>query len=317
MWKKIIAAVGCSVLLWGGSSAYAADDQQTAMTVYRDAYMARLHDDRAANTNIDLFGPNYHWELNADGQVLRNGSMHWHGEMSWDFTDQKTNATSHEDIPFYVEQRDNLLILYIQRENTWSKMSLPGVSPELIASWNNGTVDLFNDSMQAIKRVSLEHDTDKMQGLRIVMDVGKMLQVTNKYLDESKGKRSSEKRQAQQEAYAEMAQGLMGTELTVDWVVDKTTHQTITVSVDLTPFIRGYAQHILNEMAAGKIKLNDEERAMMESLGYFSELKFYMTYLGVKQNINLTVPEEVRKSAEDMMNMKDIQKGVSDAAKKS
>jgi len=316
MWKKIIVAVGGIALLWGGSIVDAADIQQHAMEVYREACLTSIHEERTANTNIDLFGPNYHWELNAAGQMLKNGSMRWHGEMSWDLTEQKTNATSHEDIPFYVEQRDNLLTFYIQRENEWSKFSLPGIPQELTASWRNGAVDLFNDSMQAVKKVSLENDTDKMQGLRIVFDMGKMMQVTGKYLDDSMGKITSKEKQVRQEAYEETAQGLSGTEVTVDWVVDKSTHQTITVSADLTPVIRGYAQHIIKDMAAGKIKLSDEERSMMESLGYFSELKFYMTYWGVDQTEEMAVPQEVRQTAVDMMNIADIQKGVAEAAKR-
>jgi len=67
-------------------------------------------------------------------------------------------------------------------------------------------------------------------------------------------------------------------------------------------------------MAAGKVKLSNDEREMMESLGYFSELKFYMTYKNTNQDENLVIPADVRKSAIELINMADIQKGVSEAS---
>ena len=79
MWKKIAAAVGCGVLLWSGSPAMAAE--QDAAWLYKEACLANVNDDRIAATNVDLFGPNYHWELNADGKILRDGSMRWYGKI--------------------------------------------------------------------------------------------------------------------------------------------------------------------------------------------------------------------------------------------
>ena len=78
MWKKIIAAIGCGVMLWSGSPAMAAEPQE-AMSVYKEAYMANFNDERAVSTNLDLLGPDYHWELNAKGKVLRDSTMYWQG----------------------------------------------------------------------------------------------------------------------------------------------------------------------------------------------------------------------------------------------
>ena len=121
MWKKIIAAIGCGVMLWSGSPAMAAEPQD-AMSVYKEAYMANFNDERAVSTNLDLLGPDYHWELNAKGKVLRDSTMYWQGSMRWDIKAKKMNLTSHEDIPFYLENRNGLLNLYAQRAGKWVKL---------------------------------------------------------------------------------------------------------------------------------------------------------------------------------------------------
>ena len=312
MWKKIAAAVGCGVLLWSGSPAMAAE--QDAAWLYKEACLANINDDRIASTNVDLFGPNYHWELDADGKILRDGSMRWYGNMSWDFTETSSNVTSHEDIPFYLEQKDGILSIYAQREHKWGKISLPGLPPELANAWKTGSLSFIDDSMQAVKNVSLTSDTDKMQGLRIVMDAGKMMQVSEKYLGEGSAHLLAKEKQEQKELLANLAKALQGTDLTVDWVISKADRKTITISTNLTPLLRAYARNVINEMAAGKVKLSNDEREMMESLGYFSELKFYMTYKNTNQDENLVIPENVRKSAIELINLSDIQKGVSEAS---
>lgn len=314
VWKKIIAAVGCSVLLLGGNPADAAEQQQDVMWAYREAYMANINDERVASTNIDLFGPNYHWELDADGKVLRDGSMRWHGNMSWDYTEKKSNITSHEDIPFYLEHLNNMVTLYIQRENNWSKISVPGVPPELANALASNSINYFNDSMQAVKKVTIENETDKMRGFRVVMDAGKMMQVTEKYWDTAPNNLSEKEKQEQKEFFANLTKSFAGTELTFDWVVNKENNKTVTLSTDLTPLLRAYARNVINEMSAGNVKLTDEQREMMDALGYFSELKFYVTYVGANQEESLAVPDDVRKNAVDMLNIADIQKGVSEAA---
>jgi hypothetical protein len=313
MWKKIVAAVGCGVLLWGGSPAMAAE-QQNAMQVYKEAYMANLDDERALYTSMDLFGPNYHWELDAKGKVLRNNSMYLQGSLSWEITEKKTDITSHEDIPFYMENENSILTIYAQRAGSWGKLTLPGIPAELANVWRTGAVNFMDESLQAVKNVSIENETDKHQGLRNVMDAGKMIQISEKYLDDGTVKLSEKEKQEHKAMMDNLAKALQGTDLTVDWVVNKADRKTVTISTDLTPMIRAYARNVINDMAAGKIKLSDDEREMMESLGYFSELKFYMSYMGVNQNEKFTIPNDVRKSAVELLNLTDIQKGVSEAA---
>ena len=316
MWKKLIAAAGCSMLLWGGSPAMAAEIQPDVMWAYKEAYMANINDERMVDTDIDLFGPNYHWELDASGKVLRDGSMRWCGNMSWDYTAKDNKTTSHEDIPFYLEQDKGVMTIYSQRKSKWSKITLPGLPTELAAAWRNGAVDLFNESLQAVKNISLVNTNEKMQGFRIVMDAGKMIEVSQKYAMADTSKMPADKKEQHDKMLAGLVQSLTGTEVTVDWVVDKATHKTVTISTDLTPLIRGYAKGVIKEMAAGTVKLSDEERETMESLGYFSELKFYLTYAGAKQQDKLNIPADVRKNAVSLMNLADIQKGVAEAAEK-
>jgi hypothetical protein len=172
----------------------------------------------------------------------------------------------------------------------------------------------MDESLQAVKNVSIENETDKHQGLRIVMDAGKMIQISEKYLDDGTVKLSEKEKQEHKAMMDNLSKALQGTDLTVDWVVNKADRKTVTISTDLTPMIRAYARNVINDMAAGKIKLSDDERDMMESLGHFSELKFYMSYMGVNQNEKFTIPNDVRKSAVELLNLTDIQKGVSEAA---
>ena len=313
MWKKIIAAIGCGVMLWSGSPAMAAEPQD-AMSVYKEAYMANFNDERAVSTNLDLLGPDYHWELNAKGKVLRDSTMYWQGSMRWDIKAKKMNLTSREDIPFYLENVTGLLILYAQRAGQWVKLSVPGIPVELANVWQNGAANFMDDSLQAVKNVSLANETDTQQSLQIVIDAGKMMQVSEKYLDDGTLKLSEKEKQEQKAMLDTLTKALQGTDLTVDWVVNKADHKTIAINTDLTPLLRAYAKNVINDKTAGKIKLSNDEREMMESLLSFSELKFYMTYSGVNQNEKFTIPDDVRKSAVEIFNMTNSQKGVSEAA---
>ena len=313
MWKKIIAAVGCGVLLWSGTPAMAAEPQD-AMSVYKEAYMANFNDERAVSTNLDLLGPDYHWELNAKGKVLRDSTMYWQGSMRWDIKAKKMNLTSREDIPFYLENRNGLLNLYAQRAGKWVKLSVPGIPAELANVWQNGAANFMDDSLQAVKNVSLVNETDTQQSLQIVIDAGKMMQVSEKYLDDGTLKLSDKEKKEHQAMLDTLTKALQGTDLTVDWVVNKADHKTISINTDLTPLLRAYAKNVINDKAAGKIKLSNDEREMMESLLSFSELKFHMTYSGVNQNEKFTIPDDVRKSAVEILNMTNSQKGVSEAA---
>ena len=311
-WKKVFAAVGCGALLLGGSPAMAAE-QQNAVSIYKQAYLANIQDNRGVMTDIDLFGPNYHWELDADGMVTGDSNMCWHGNMSWDFTERSNNATSHEDIPFYLEQQDGIMTIYAQRAGKWGKISMPGIPAELAHAWKNGAVNFMDDSMQAIKKVTLENETDKYQGLRIVMDAGKMMQISENYWGDGPANIPAAIKQKHKKRMASLIEALKGTEVTVDWVINKADRKTVTISTDFTPLLRAYARNVIDNMAAGKIKLSDNQREMMESLGYFSELKFYISYKGAKQDENLSVPAAVRQSAVSLLNLSDIQTGVSQA----
>lgn len=295
----MVLAIGGTFFL-GGSQA-GAEPAMDGMTAFREAYMAvaAKEDNRAFVENVNFLGPTFHADLDLQGQVLANGFLHMAGKINLGFTEQEKGNTTQMEIPFYIEHEKDSLAFYARQGETWYKIAVPGVSAELTKSLKSTNVEDLTETMAAVKSVTILKEDEKQRSLNILLDGAKTADLLMKYSKNDLLKTTPEERKNQQEIMQRLSVVLKNKDVAVNWVVDKKNWRTITVGMDFTDIMRGYAQAVLKEAADGRMQLKNDERELLETLAYYSELHAYTTYIGVKEK-SLTVPEDVRKSATDL-----------------
>lgn len=314
-WKGAITAfVLGGALLLGGNTA-GAEPSQDGMWAFREAYTSIVPDNRVFRESINFFGPEFHADLNCQGQMLRDGALRLAGDLEWGYTDKKTGETTQLALPFYVEQNKADMVYYGQYNGQWCKLTLPGISPQLASVLKTTDVQAMEENMDVVKAVEVLQETDKQRVMKIFLDGDKVAALVEKYCAQDNPRLTPEKQQRHREMVQRLERACKATNLQVVWTVDKTKWQTVTVALNLTEFMRNYAQGILKESAEGKIKLSDNEQEFLSALGYYSELHAYTTYMDTAPE-RLAVPKDVRKSALELNIFKGMQAEVAASAEK-
>lgn len=291
--KFLSAAVAGGVLLWGGgASAAPAED---AMWAFREAYLATSNDTRTLRESLQFFGPAFHADVSGKAQLLRDGSMRMEGTINWTFTDLEVNQTSQTQIPFYIEQSSDDMTLYAKRGGKWTSLSLPGIPAGVANDLKTNDVNTLKENMTAVKSVELLKDTPQQRAMRITLDGPKTAELFKQHMADDISGLSDEDKAAQTEFLRRLANAFQSTDLVINWAVDKSTWQTVTAGVNFTDLMRAYARGILQEAADGTVEISDEERKLLDALGYYSELQTYTSY--VKDGAPLSVPASVKNAA--------------------
>lgn len=295
----MVLALGGTLLLGGNPAG--AEPAMDGMTAFREAYMAvsAKEDDRVFAENINFLGPTFHVDLDLQGQVLTNGFLRMAGKINLGFTEQDKGNTTQLEFPFFVEHEKNILAFYAQQGEKWYKIALPGLSAELTKSLKSTNVEELTETMAAVKSVTILKEDEKQRSMNVLLDGAKTADLLLKYSKNDLLKVTPEEQKSQQEIMQRLSAVLKNKEVQVSWVVDKKKWRTVTVGMDFTDIMRGYAQAVLKDVADGKTQIKDDERELWEALGYYSELHAYTTYIGVEEK-SLTVPEDVRKSATNL-----------------
>ena len=297
-WKTACIAMASLAMLFGGSPGpVSAESQTDAMTLFKEAYLAEPEDHRIVDVSIDFFGPDAHLDMDAKMQALSEKSLCCEGRFNFDYTEPKTKKTSSMNVPFYLDLNEKNLLLYTKLGDQWSKLSIQGMPAELASSSQAVSEEALANVLPLVKAVSIINETEKLQAIKVVLDVPKLTQFV-KDCDTSQEK-TAQAPEFSPAFWDSLISYLQGQELAVDWIVDRNTHETITTSIDFTPLMRAYAQGALDAMAKGTVTFTEEQKQALETLGYFSELKFYLTTPEASQGRILSVPKEVRKTAVD------------------
>lgn len=295
-WKNACLALASLTLLWGGSPApVSAASQTDAMTLFKEAYLAEPDSHRIMDLSIDFFGPDAHLDLDAKVQALSEKSICWDGKFSLDYTDPSTKETSSMSVPFYLDMQDKDLTLYTKLGDQWSKLSVQGTPAELAKNSHVTNKEALENVLPLVKSVSIINETDQLQAMQVTLDAPKLTQFIRDC--NAKQENSAQSTDISPAFLDSLINYLQGKELQVDWIVDRNTHETITTSIDFTPLMRAYAQGALDAMAKGNITFTEEQVKILEKLGYFCELKFYLTTPTKDQGQILSVPKDVRKAA--------------------
>ena len=95
-----------------------------------------------------------------------------------------------------------------------------------------------------------------------------------------------------------MKKALTSNDVYITWTVDKKTNRTVTAVLELTDLVRSFARGMLDDSAKGKIVFDKEEMALLDSIGYYSEFHYSLTY-DAGNGPNLDIPAAAARSSEN------------------
>lgn len=306
--KVLAAAVVGSTLLFGGSDALAFPNTEAGWD-FRDTYLSIPYNNNIFHQSIVFFGTSFHIDITSYGQILRDASMRQSGNINWEYTSPVTNVTSNSNMPFYLEQTGEQMILYVQRNGKWNKFAMPGVPVGIANALKSADLNTLTDNLNAVKDVEIFRETDTVKIYNITLDGQYLAQKNYRTLSGL----SDEEIATQERFYKHLNAALNQTDFTCTWTVNKQNNTTTSVVVDLTPVMRAYAQDVLDESAAGNVTISDEERMLMETIGYYSEFHYSFAYSGGYSGQSLTPPSAARRATTNGNIFEDLFKNMADS----
>ncbi|MBQ6298473.1 MAG: hypothetical protein IJK81_12460 [Selenomonadaceae bacterium] len=302
---KVAAVAAISGTFLFGGTADAATNEDAGMAAFREAYMGRLANERMIDQDLTLISTNFHLDIDSKGQVTDDGVMRMSGTLAWTYTNLKKNYSTNSNIPFYIEQVGNDMTLYVQRRGKWSKMLLPGLPSGIATIWKSAEMDTLRKNMDAVKKVEVLKDTPDMRIMNVTLDGNKIADILAKNSQASFTGLSGDKLAAEKENLNRWLTAIRANDITFAWTVNKPSWTTVTAAFDLTDIMRAYSRYVLNESAAGRVVLTDEERDLLDAMGYYSELRSYTTYVSPKGE-RITLPPDLSQAPENDGSLDDI-----------
>ncbi|MBR1647331.1 MAG: hypothetical protein IJ685_11225 [Selenomonadaceae bacterium] len=300
-----VAAVSGSIF-FGGTDVVSADS--AGMNAFREAYLGQRADVRIVDQDLSLISPNFHLDIDSKAQVNANGVLLMSGELAWTYTNLKRNYSTNNQIPFFIQQDgNNEMKLYVRRLGRWSYMQLPGLPAGIAALWKSTDNSMLRNNLDAVKDVELLKDTADMRVMKVTLDGKKIAAVLEKNAEGSFANISDEKfRDQQREVFTRWMTAIRDNDITFSWTVNKPDWETVTAAFDLTDIMRAYSRYVLDQAAAGEITLTDEERDLLDAMGYYAELKSYTTYISPKKEVYVQVPSDLVGAPENDNSLDDI-----------
>lgn len=294
--KILVAVVASGALVFGAGNLAEADSN--ADFTFKQAYLSAPQDNRAFVQNIDFFSTTFHADITSQGKILRDGSMQMNGNISWNYTNPSNNLTVNKNMPFYITQGNAEITLYIQRAGKWNKFLLPGIPAGFANALKSNDISTLQENLKAVKDVELFRENSVQQIFNITLDGKYIADLMEKY---SKNQNTADLSAAELTAQTNFSRNLQAalqqTDVICTWTFDKVKNRTVTAVIDFTDLMRTYAKNILDESAAGKIVLTDEERMLMDTIGYYSEFHYSASYLNEETGTNYAPTSAAKKAA--------------------
>ena len=300
-----VAAVG-GALFFGGNAQVSAAPMDNDAWAFREAYTAQAADTRVFEQDMTLVAPTFHLDVDSRAQILADGSFRMGGNFTWTYTNLQKNYSTNSTIPFYIEQIDNDMTLFVQRRGKWSKMMLPGLPSGIAILWKTTDPALRNEIMDAVKKVEVLKDTPDLRIMNVTLDGVKLAAILEKNSQATFANLKGDALAEQKEMFGRWLAAFKETDITFAWTVNKPDWKTATASFDLTPIMHAYARYVLDESAAGRVVLTDEERELLDAMGYYAELRSYTTNLKPSKDNLINVPSALSKAPENDDSLNDI-----------
>ena len=299
-----VAAVSGSLLFGGGDAVVnAAPD---GMAAFNEAYTANSGS-RAINQDFTLIAPNFHLDINSHAQAYTDGTFRMEGNFNWTYTNLKRNYSTNNQIPFYIEQTGNEMMLFVQRNGRWSKMALPGLPTGIVVMWKTTDPSLVRANMETVKAVEVIKDTPDMRIMNVTLDGKKVADILEKNSQASFAGLSGQALAEHKATFERWLVAIRENDITFAWTVNKPSWETVTAAFDFTNVMHSYAKYVLDEAAAGRITLNDEERDLLDAMGYYAELKAYTSQISTNgKNVDVVTRPNFGNAPTDESSLDDI-----------
>ena len=306
--KKLVAvaAIGGAMFFGGNAQADAADVSNSDIWAFREAYVSQVPDTRVFKQDLTLIATNFHLDIDSKAQILKDGSFRMGGNFNWTYTNLKRNYSTNNTIPFYIEQVGNDMTLYVKRRGKWSKMLLPGLPSGIAILWKSTDPAVLNDVMDAVKKIEVLNDTPDLRTMNVTLDGIKLANILNKNSAATFAGLTGDDLAEEKELFYRWLSAFRKTDITFTWTVNKPSWTTATAIFDLTSIMRAYAIHVLDESAAGRVVLTDEERDLLDAMGYYAELRSYTTYLKPTDDNLVNLPVDLSAVPENDDSLDDI-----------
>ena len=252
----------------------------------------------------------------SKAQVFDDGVMRMSGNLSWTYTNLKKNYSTNSNIPFYIEQVGNEMTLYVQRRGKWSKMILPGLPAGIATLWKSSGPSFVRENIEAVKKVDVLKDTPDLRIMNVTLDGPKVAALLEKNSQASFAGLSGDALAEQKEILQRWLAAISANDITFAWTVNKPSWTTVTAAFDLTNIMRAYSIYVLNEAAAGRVVLTDEERDLLDAMGYYAELRSYTTHIKVNKDTIVNIPSALSKAPENNNSLNDVFKEMTTVVKK-
>ena len=297
-----VAAIGGTIFFGGNATVNAAPDDTAA---FREAYVAQIQGTRMVDQDLTLIAPNFHLDIDSKAQVTADGQILMGGDLSWTYTNLKKNYSTNSRIPFYIVQDGNEMTLYVQRNGAWSKMLLPGLPSGIAVLWRSNDPAITNGILQAVKSAQVLNDTPDMRVMNVTLDGNKIAALLEKNSQASFANLTGDALTQQREIFNRWLAAIKANDLTFAWTVNKPSWTTLTAAFDLTDVMRAYSRYVLDEAAAGRVTLTDEERDLLDAMGYYAELRSYTTYIAPRDDAFADMPSNLVEAAPENDNSLD------------
>ena len=310
-----VAAVG-GALFFGGNAQVSAAPMDNDTWAFREAYTSQTADTRVFAQDLTLIAPTFHLDIDSRAQILTDGSFRMGGNFTWTYTNLKKNYSTNSTIPFYIEQIGNEMRLYVQRRGKWSKMFLPGLPSGIAILWKTTDSAILNETMDAVKNVEVLKDTSDLRIMNVTLDGAKLATILEKNSQSTFANLKGDALSEQKEMFDRWLAAFKTTDITFAWTVNKPSWKTASAAFDLTNIMRAYARYVLDESAAGRVVLTDEERDLLDAMGYYAELRSYTTHIKVNKDTIVNIPSALSKAPENNNSLNDVFKEMTTVVKK-
>ncbi len=242
------------------------------LEAFRMAYFAKEKDVRDANVRVILYGPSFRADTDFCASLRSDGTMLAEGVINWMYTDLASGETKKVSFPAFVKQSSDKLSLFGNRGG-WSREDFAGAPFWILKALVTDDIKILSGNAEAVKSVALQESLPGQKSMQVTLDGLKLSELARKYAAEQGGAES-----AQFTEY--LARGLAQTEPVVAWVVDENTKETLTAYVDLTKVMQKYAQAVLEGSYKGEVTLSEDDKAFLNSIGYYCNLQMYFSQMG-------------------------------------
>ena len=142
--------------------------------------------------------------------------------------------------------------------------------------------------------------------MKVTLDGQKIAALVEKNAEASFAKLSGDALTEQRETFNRWIAAIKANDITFSWTVKKPDFATVTAAFDLTEIMRGYCRYVLDESAAGNIKLTDEERDLLDAMGYYAELRSYTSRIDPRDEVKVVFPTDLAGAPENDNALDDI-----------